>query len=39
MNSNLRKEENIYYKVLSVIKRDEDDDEDNITNKENFEHI
>ena len=54
MNSNLRKEENIYYKVLSVIKSDDDHDEDNdsvdenineendeniITNKENFEQI
>ena len=50
MNSILKKEENIYYKVLSVIKGDDDDgdddsvdendnDENNITNKENFEQI
>ena len=53
MNSNLKKEEIIYYKVLSVIKGDDDDedndsvdeninqenDENNITNKENFEQI
>ena len=49
MNKNLIKDENIYYKVLSVIKGDEDDnddsidencnDENNITNKENFEQI
>ena len=49
MNKNLIKDEHIYYKVLSVIKGDEDDnddsvdencnDENNITNKENFEQI
>ena len=49
MNKNLIKEENIYFKVLSVLKTDDDDDNDsveenegdknNITSTENFEQI
>ena len=50
MNNYLKKQENIYYKVQSVIKGDEDDndddsidenynDENDITNKPNFEQI
>ena len=48
MNSILKKEENIYYKILSVIDDNDgdddsvdenDNDENNITNKENFEQI
>ena len=48
LNNYLKKEENIYYKVLSVIKGDDDDNdsvdendnnENNITKTENFEQI